>query len=83
MADRKSKPITVTELPRSKSERLVIRLDEYEGTPIFQLRVFFLASDGRWLPGRKGIEISLEALPALLNATERAMAIALTTGRLS
>lgn len=78
----KPEPVTVAELLRNKRERLLVRLDEYAGTSIFQLRVFYLAPDGRLLAGRKGLEIGIQHLPALVDALQSALAIAVQTGRL-
>ena len=46
-------------------------LGEYEGTPTANVRVFYQARSGDWLPSKKGISVSVEQLPELEEAVRR------------
>jgi hypothetical protein len=53
---------------RQRKESVVLRLREFEGVPLVDLRVFETGPDGIDRPTSKGIALSIKRLPALADA---------------
>jgi hypothetical protein len=67
----------------SKSDREVIRVafSEFEGATYIAARVWF-ASAGKMLPGKNGLNVKVELLPALAEALTQALVEARARGLL-
>ena len=76
-------PLTVAEFwANRKGETLRVTLSEYEGRPICDLRRYYTSADGKLLPTRKGIALSINRLPDLEAAITKAVSRARDLGLL-
>ena len=75
-------PILVASFPKNTIERVVVKLDTFKGTATIHIRTEYRDPDGRWLATKQGLAIALPHLPALADALQQALAVALQTGRL-
>jgi len=67
--------IIVASWPKNVRETLVVRLDIFKGRPIVDVRTWYEGEDGKLLPGRGGLTVSIRHLPALADAISRALDI--------
>lgn len=72
----------VAEWPKNEREIVRVALDEFNGHPIVNARLWFRADDGSMCPGKAGLTIGVRHLPALAKALNRALAIATEQGLL-
>ncbi len=72
--------IIVAEWQKNSRERLRVRLDTFKGQAVIDCRAWYEGSDGSMKPGRGGLTISLRHLPALADATAKALATAQNAG---
>lgn len=71
--------IVIAEWPRNARETLRVRLDEFQGRAIIDLRCWY--GDGVTLkPGRAGLTLSTRHLPQLAEALAKAVEIATNSG---
>ncbi len=49
-------------LPRGEGQEVRLALREYRGRPFVDVRAWWRAEDGRWLPSRKGCSLRLVEL---------------------
>ena len=72
----------IASIPKNAREELHVSLTEYKGHDLFDVRVF--ADTGEKLVAtRKGITASVDHLPAIVEALQRAMAEARAAGVLT
>jgi len=64
----------VAEFDKNSGEKLRVSLGSYRGHDLVNLRVWFRGEDDQWHPTRKGVAISTELLPDLIDALEKARA---------
>jgi hypothetical protein len=64
-----------------KGEAIVVRLSNYEGHDLIDLRTWYTGSDGRLAPG-KGLACSVRHLPELAAALSKALTEARSRGLL-
>lgn len=77
-----AKPVIIAKLPTTWRECVRVALDEYRGTAaILHIWTWYLSGDGRWLAGRHGLAIGLQHLPPLTGAMQKALSVAIETGR--
>jgi hypothetical protein len=67
--------IIVASWPKNTRETLVVRLDIFKGQPIIDVRTWYGGEDGKLMPGRGGLTVSIRHLPALVEAIRRALDI--------
>ena len=73
--------ITVAEWAKNERELVRVTLDEFNGRPIVDVRVWYRhAASGEQRPGRQGITMSARHLPALANAVNQALDLAVQQG---
>jgi hypothetical protein len=69
-------PIVIAEWPCKRGEIVRVALDQYNGLFTVNLRVWWRDSDGIFKPGRRGLTLAVQHLPALAggfaNALDRA-----------
>jgi len=58
-----TKPIAI--LKKNASEELRVSLDRFNGHDLISLRVFYTAEHGERRPGKQGLALRIEMLPAL------------------
>ncbi|MFP5441356.1 MAG: transcriptional coactivator p15/PC4 family protein [Gammaproteobacteria bacterium] len=58
--------------PRTDRTEVRLSVSHFKGRQLIDLRLYFLSTDGTWLPSRKGCAIQPGELPNLLAALERA-----------
>jgi hypothetical protein len=61
--------------PRNGRETIIVKLCEYQGRPICDVRTWFTAEDGL-RPSRSGITLSVRHLPQLAEALAKAVQLA-------
>ncbi|MGE7469243.1 transcriptional coactivator p15/PC4 family protein [Bosea sp. NPDC003192] len=71
--------IVVAEWPKNDREVVRVVLDEYNGHPLVNARLWFRGDGGEMRPG-KGLSVGIRHLPALAEAFSRALAIATEQG---
>ncbi|MCP3370770.1 transcriptional coactivator p15/PC4 family protein [Bradyrhizobium cajani] len=62
---------------RQRNNHVRVTLKRFEGRPIVDVRQHFVTTDGRSQPTTRGVALSLNRLPDLLKAVEKAYAKAL------
>jgi len=73
-------PMEIAHWAKNAKESIRVHLDIYQGTPVFSARTYYAAVDGSWKPTRKGLTLSVQHLPALLEAVSNAEHQARSTG---
>jgi hypothetical protein len=61
----------IAEIEKNSREQLRITLGEFKGHRLINLRVWFLAEDGKMRPGNSGVAIKIDRLEALISALLR------------
>ena len=72
----------IAQLTKNGSERLHISLGQFNGYELVQQRVYFDAGGGEFRPGKQGLALRVEMLPALIDALVEAKAEAERQGLL-
>ncbi len=65
----------VASWPRNSRETIIVKLGEYQGNAVVDVRTWFDGGDGL-RPGRSGITLAVKHLPALATAITKAAALA-------
>ncbi len=68
--------IIVASWPKNAREALVVKLANFKGQPIIDLRAWYAGESGKLMPGRGGLTVSTRHLPALAEAIGKALEIA-------
>jgi hypothetical protein len=63
-----------------RKDAVVIQLSSYEGHNLVDLRTHSMSSDGKLLPTKKGLAVSILRLPELAKAVTKALARARELG---
>lgn len=58
--------------PRTDRTEVRLTLSQFKGRQLIDLRLYFVNTEGEWLPSRKGCAIQPAELPDLLTALEAA-----------
>jgi Transcriptional Coactivator p15 (PC4) len=78
-----AEPITVAKFWRNRrGEAVVVRLKQYEGRPLADVRMFYTDKAGRLQPSTKGLAVKMSKLPELHRAISKAYAEARRLGLL-
>jgi len=60
-------------IPRSATEQLQISVSTYKGNQYLNMRIFYTTDDGQnWLPTKKGVTFTKDALEILEDAVQKA-----------
>lgn len=63
----------IHEISKNPSESVRVVLGEYHGKDIINVRVYFQPEgEERWIPTKKGVTLSVESIPELREAIEKA-----------
>lgn len=73
--------IVVGQITKNARETIKVSVEEWHGRRIVNARVYFRAEDGEMRPSRKGLAISVDRLPELVEVLTRAMIAASPTSR--
>lgn len=66
-----NKPLAT--IPRSATEEIHVRVNEYKGKKYLDLRIFYTTDGGlTWLPTKKGVAVYPESIELLKEAIELA-----------
>lgn len=67
-------PEIIAILPKNAHERTRVALDQYQGLDLIDIRACTQIGEsaGVWSPGKKGISLRVQQLPALIEALQRA-----------
>jgi hypothetical protein len=63
-----------------RKDAVIIQLSSYEGHNLVDLRTHSMSSDGKLLPTKKGLAVSILRLPELAKAVNKALARARELG---
>ena len=74
--------LIVAQWPRNGRETIIVKLGEYQGNAIVDVRTWFDGGDGL-KPGRSGITLAVRHLPVLADAMAKALTMALASGTLT
>lgn len=66
-------PRLVSEWKRNNRETIRVRLDDYQGSSVFDLRSWYADTAGELKPGKSGITLSVKHLPATAAAIMQAL----------
>jgi hypothetical protein len=67
MADKiESKSVVVARFRKSKTEKIYVSANEYNGRKYADLRTYFMDSEGEWHPTKKGISIPADLFNELV-----------------
>lgn len=69
-------PTVVAEFVKNGSEIVRATVQEYDGRPVIDLRVFAARATGEPVPTRKGLTLSRDKLPQLEDAVRALRAVA-------
>lgn len=76
-----TKPIVVSRFWRNQARECVVTtLEDFKGTPVINVRIWYTGRDGVLRPGKQGICLSVRCLPALSSAMTKALALAVELG---
>lgn len=67
--------IIIAQWPRNARETIMVKLGEYQGNPVFDIRTWYDGGDGL-KPGRSGITLALKHLPQMAEAVNKALMLA-------
>jgi hypothetical protein len=76
-------PIVIAQWRRGANDTVMIRLDKFKGSKVVCIRAWWTSPAGELRPGRSGITMSVQHLPALACALTRAEAAARQLGLLA
>jgi hypothetical protein len=76
----KSAPIEVAQWPLNSEEVIRLRLYNYCGRDVVDLRVWWRARSGQYLPGPRGLTVDVRHLPKLSKGYKKARATAREAG---
>ncbi|MCX5803458.1 MAG: transcriptional coactivator p15/PC4 family protein [Proteobacteria bacterium] len=62
----------IGEIEKNQKERIRIFIDEYRGHKFCNVRVFFEADNGQWLPTKKGITFNDETIDEVIPLLQKA-----------
>jgi hypothetical protein len=75
-------PITIAQWPRNASDTIIIKIDQFNGTMVVDIREWWKSPNGDLRAGRRGITMSVRHLPSLARALGAAEATARQIGLL-
>jgi hypothetical protein len=58
--------------PKNPLEEIRVSLTEFKKKPYIDFRVYYKGDDGEYHPSKKGLTLSLDLFPDLLEAVEKA-----------
>lgn len=61
------------EFARGEKDKLVVSVREYEGRPYIDCRIYFLGTNGEWLPTKKGITVRTNEMHNFSDAIEKSI----------
>ncbi|RME87861.1 MAG: transcriptional regulator [Candidatus Hydrogenedentota bacterium] len=65
-------PILLHEFQKNSKEIVRVEISEYRGKKLLNIRTWFLNDEGQYLPSKKGIAVSVEKIPELIDALKKA-----------
>ena len=76
-------PVIFGQWSRSVNDTVVVKLDQFKGTPVIDIRAWWKSPDGELRAGRSGITMSICHLPSLARSLTTAEVTALQLGLLA
>ena len=70
----------IASIEKNAREEIRISLSEFNGYDLANIRVFYRTDDGDMRPGKAGLAVRLEKLPAVIEALQQAEAEARRLG---
>jgi Transcriptional Coactivator p15 (PC4) len=67
--DESSRP--VAQFEKNSKEQVRVSIDDFRGTKIINMRVFYRSQSGEWLPGKQGIALQVDRFRDLADAVLR------------
>jgi hypothetical protein len=76
-------PVIIAQWRRSANDTVMIKIDQFNGTAVIDIRAWWTSPTGELRAGRSGITMSVRHLPSLADALTQAEATARELGLLS
>jgi Transcriptional Coactivator p15 (PC4) len=83
MSSSGSLPVTIAQWSRNARHTVIVRIDQFNGTVVIDIRDWWTSHTGELRPGPSGITMSVRHLPALAHALTKAEATARELGLLT
>lgn len=64
--------MVIAEINKSKTEKIIISVQNYHNRRYIDIRVYFKAEDGSWLPTRRGIKVGIATFKEFARAFKAA-----------
>ncbi len=61
----------IAEFEKNRTEKIKVSLSEFKGKKLVDIRIWYLNDDNEYAPSKKGVAISLELLPQLIEALQQ------------
>ena len=76
-------PVVIAQWSRNARDTVMVRIDQFNGTMVVDIREWWMSPSGELKPGPKGITMSVRHLPSLARALTKADAAARQLGLLA
>lgn len=74
-------PLTLATIERDPKNKLIVELRPFNGRTLLDLRIHYLAEDGKWRPSPKGVSLRIGEIHNVGDAIGRATEIIKGLGR--
>jgi hypothetical protein len=58
----------VAEIPKNKTEKIIISIQDFANKRYIDIRTYFQAEEGTWLPTKKGIKVGIATFKEFVKA---------------
>jgi hypothetical protein len=65
----------VGEIQKNKSQKIIVATNEYKGKQLVDIRVHYEGDDGEYMPTKKGIALTPEMIPEVMEMLRSASAV--------
>jgi Transcriptional Coactivator p15 (PC4) len=76
-------PVIIAQWPRNASDTVIIKIDQFKGTAVIDIRDWSTLPTGELRPRQRGITMSVRHLPSLAHALTKAETTARELGLLA
>jgi hypothetical protein len=76
-------PVIIAQWRRNTRDTVMVRIDQFNGTAVIDIRNWWMSPTGELRPGPSGITMSVRHLPSLAHALTKAEATARELGLLT
>ena len=65
----------IGEIQKNKSQKIIVATNEYKGKQLVDIRVHYEGDDGEYMPTKKGIALTPEMIPEVMEMLRSASAV--------